>query len=376
MKNPEYAKKEWTEEMLPTLINAADYLGINSLLKDSLNELCRCIDGNRKYLKSVRKKISNPIHQNILLYCVPAEQRRELFTKCELDHDDIGSPFFKNATPECLEYINKNQLHLWLSVEVFLYYDNLEDFHASAILLKDIDFRIQLELQNNNDLNLLVPSLKTASNLNELKIENYEGRIDMSLFPELPKLEKLSIRRSQIYNLDNFLKNEFPELRLLVLSDNGLEKIARIETMPKLKELYLYDNRLQNVKELFTSCLDNLERLTLFNNQIKHIEAIQSMPKLKYLVLFDNQLENVDEFLSSPLFNLKELNLSNNRIKTIKKMFPMPKLQVLELYQNQLTDVSGLLKIKLPELYRLDLRENLFETPVIIDNAQVYSILD
>ncbi len=396
MEDPEFAEKQWTEDMLPNLVYIANYLDIFPLLRDSLHQICHKIPSKSpKELDDLFGKL--PEFQHVLIYCVNAktpqnwslrkkalEKRTEFKMKCDLKSDsDITKISIWNPKSECLDYFKKNQLHL-VTRKKFLVYNRLQDFFASVEHLRDAKVLIGLYIYSYKhdedfDIDLLIQSLKMVPNLNEFVITNYyahsENAIDLNLFPELPKLEEFRIDRFKLSHLSEFLRRDFPELKRLSFSCN-LEKIGRIESMPKLEKLDLAFNRLEDINELMTSSLDNLKMLFLEKNGIKTINAIHSIPKLEYLDLKNNQLEDVTDFLNSSLGKLELLDLSYNQIKLMTNIHSMPQLKVLNLEKNQIKDMTGLLNTSFGNLNFLKISYNQIESIKTIHFMPQLKVLD
>ena len=103
------------------------------------------------------------------------------------------------------------------------------------------------------------------------------------------------------------MKNNFPTLETLVLSENIITDISEICKFTNLKILDLSLNQITKIE----NCnFPNLKILNLSSNNITTIENCD-FPVLEELILSDNQLIDISKIIFK---NLTHLDLSRNKI--------------------------------------------------------------
>ncbi len=384
---------------MPDLIYTAEFLSIDSMLKELLRKLCDKIPSqSSKQLENLfialNKQNSVEWHQNALFHCIhnnppskwnlrqdALKRRNNLIEKCSLSRENYQEfkladmNVISNATPECLKYIHQNKLEFVLNPNLKLFYYDLQRFKASLHALSGMDFYVKLQTGDDDDFNVLIETLKQYPRLNSLKIDFSKCMIDLSQIPEMPKLQELIISNSELSNIAQFLKKTFPELIILSLVSNQITEFGYISRMPKLEYLTLFENQLTDVSELLSSYLPEIRTLILSYNTIDKIGRIDSMPKLENLFLQHNRLTKISDLIQSPLQHLTRLVLNHNQIKTVEKIECMSNLKELHLEDNELSNVSGLVKSSLSKLKKLTLNNNRFYSIGPIKNEAILKAL-
>lgn len=201
----------------------------------------------------------------------------------------------------------------------------------------------------------------------------------------LTRLQKLSLRQNLFTDEALEPLSHWPSisgLRDLVLRDNKLTKIPRVNTFknlvvfdvsfneitslegmsevsPTLKEFYVSKNELTKIEEL--DHLHELRILELGSNRLRVMEGLQNMTILQELWLGRNRIRTVElcglkslvkislqsNRLTSMLgfqecINLEELYLSHNGISKMEGLSTLVNLKVLDVSSNKLTAISGI----------------------------------
>jgi hypothetical protein len=78
------------------------------------------------------------------------------------------------------------------------------------------------------------------------------------------------------------LTDEYVNLEILSLMNNGLTSLKGFPSLPQLRKLDLSDNQLADGLELLNGC-PNLEFLILSGNQFKDVSSLEALKKLKQL---------------------------------------------------------------------------------------------
>ncbi len=151
--------------------------------------------------------------------------------------------------------------------------------------------------------NVLSVNLSELTNLESLRLYNYNGQPDLS---QNLKLKELSIYGGQLTELD--LSN-LPNLEKLDCSRNKLENLD-LSNNPRLKELDCSANILTG---LDLSNLPNLEKLDCSRNKLENLD-LSNNPRLKELDCSANILTGLD---LSNLPNLEKLDCSLNKLESL-----------------------------------------------------------
>lgn len=166
-----------------------------------------------------------------------------------------------------------------------------------------------------------------------------------------PRLRYLYLRRDGIRGLDFSLKQAFPGLTHLFLSDNHLDSANFVRDPPNsLSHLYLERNRISG---LDCKILKSLEALHLCGNQIRTIcyrkcsdtsLRLEGVHKLSVLAVSDNRIYEIEGCAFQDARGLTVINLAKNQLGEIKKetFEKLSILKELNLDDNQLREVPNL----------------------------------
>ena len=206
-------------------------------------------------------------------------------------------------------------------------------------------------------------ALNLPPNLKQLELSKNQLRFIPNLLTSSNSIIKISFAENKITNLGSNLRQHFPHLLDLDLSNNRMSDFDS-EYFPEngnLKILNLTNNKISRIIPFRTdnqgnfSPLKNLEILILSKNRLKFTNT-------------HNQLVPQDENFFSQFINLKELDLSHNLIQGLRPLFfkGLDKLEVLKLNNNTINTKNGL---KAGAFYPLN---NLKE--LILDDNEISSV--
>lgn len=165
-----------------------------------------------------------------------------------------------------------------------------------------------------------------------------------------PRLQHLFIRKNHIQGLNFSLRQSFPNLVSLYLSDNEIDSCAFIRDVPSsLAHLYIERNRISSIS---TAIIQNLRTLKADGNVIQSIcykncdrSSIKLLgtTRLETLSLAENKITRIEACAFRDSFSLTSLNLSGNMIETINPstFTSLRGLVQLRLDNNLLTSVPN-----------------------------------
>nr|XP_033808784.1 leucine-rich repeat-containing protein 9 isoform X2 [Geotrypetes seraphini] len=145
----------------------------------------------------------------------------------------------------------------------------------------------------------------------------------------------------------------FPNLTVLTLVGQSIQKISGLESCPLLKELWIAECQLTQIENIHYC--SNLEKLYLYHNKIAVIENLERLTKLEVIWLNNNQIEVIQGLHT--LQNIKDLNLAGNLISKIGNCLdPNEQIERLNLSGNRLCSFKELTNLaRLPHLKDLGL---------------------
>ena len=141
-------------------------------------------------------------------------------------------------------------------------------------------------------------------------------------------------------------------VRGLRISHSSLITMEPIADLPELEVLWLPDNKIDKIAGLDRA--KNLTQLVLSRNQIRSINGLAGAGALETLLLDHNQLGDLADFPS--LKSLHTVDVSDNLLQSLNGLGGLPKLWTVIATNNPLTDAEAVRavrtrggKLKLPE---------------------------
>ncbi|RZC41265.1 LRR 8 domain containing protein [Asbolus verrucosus] len=229
---------------------------------------------------------------------------------------------------------------------------------------------------------------------NKLDLSLIRGPIYSDTFPLLPGIKEMTLRSSNISDIEPGFFNSFPNLETLTIKINhGFPNITTgvfkgccpklntfriydnnfryfdnqvFKTMNKLEYLWIEKQNLGPLEANYFSGLSNLKKVRLQHCQIKRIDqnAFDDLTNLIRLDLPTNQVEKIQPGTFKNLKKLEELQLSGNSIRNFTggEFNGLTNLKRLELVGNKINslNVEKILE-NLPKLERIGIKLTLFE---------------
>ncbi|KAK9372789.1 uncharacterized protein V1513DRAFT_419373 [Lipomyces chichibuensis] len=223
-----------------------------------------------------------------------------------------------------------------------------------------------LNLENSNlarmeDLDISSNKLRDISSLERLKnlmLLNLDDNLLSGVNPDgyLMRLRTLKICRNELKEFD---AAAFPNLRILYLDDNRLQRVSNLKKLRLLENLSVRDQH-TTTNELCCPHLTDVRKLYLSGNRPKDLTFQQHFLNLQSLELASVQLKELPDQFSSFARNLRDLNLSFNELSDISNLKHIPKLRRLYLIGNQIKQMEHLASViaTFPALQVLDMRMN------------------
>ncbi|XP_044260708.1 leucine-rich repeat-containing protein 4B-like [Tribolium madens] len=229
---------------------------------------------------------------------------------------------------------------------------------------------------------------------NKLDLSLIRGPIFADSFPLLLGIKEMTLRSSNISDIESGFFHQFPNLESLTIKinhgfpnittrifkgccpkltsfkvlDNNLRYFDNqvFKTMPKLEFLWIEKQNLGPLEANYFSGLSSLKKLRLQYCEIKRIEqnAFDDLTNLVKLELPTNQVEKIQPGTFKNLKKLEELHLSGNSIRNFTggEFNGLDNLKRLELIGNKINslNVEKILE-NLPKLERIGIKLTLFE---------------
>ena len=221
---------------------------------------------------------------------------------------------------------------------------------------------------NNNDLNNDI--LIEAKRMLKIRISSQilENKNNIN------EIIEIQIIRQNFHNLNELCQFEFPNLKLLNLSENNIDDISPLKNLisPNLEGLVLLKNKIndKNIKYIKDFQFQKLKTLNFFNNNFTNYQIFDEIKVFKNLTLlyigsnrFQEDISHINiNTIKYNFYNLKTLGVTkgvftNNTIELLT-YFKFPKLTTLYLSGNNLNSLSFVKNIDCPELKEIWLKDN------------------
>jgi len=152
---------------------------------------------------------------------------------------------------------------------------------------------------------------------------------------------------------DELTEDDLKKVFILEGRNKGIKDLTGLEKCPNLALINLAGNEIEKVDQL--KDLKNLQSLDLSKNKIADITPLASIKALQFVELSDNQISAVEPLADLP--KLSALYIAGNKIANAAPLANLKKLSSLDLARNQLTDVAPLAPL-VPNLMTFKLSEN------------------
>jgi hypothetical protein len=152
---------------------------------------------------------------------------------------------------------------------------------------------------------------------------------------------------------DDLTEEDLKKVFILEGSNKGIKDLSGLEKCPNLALINLAGNEIEKVDQL--KDLKNLQSLDLKKNKIADITPLGNIKALQYVELSDNQITAVDALADLP--KLSALYIAGNKITNVVPLANLKKLSSLDLARNGLSDVAPLAPL-VPNLLTFKLSEN------------------
>ncbi|CEI95695.1 hypothetical protein RMCBS344292_09874 [Rhizopus microsporus] len=198
-------------------------------------------------------------------------------------------------------------------------------------------------------------SIESLTNLRELNIDHNNVKI-VNLNRPMERLCKLKLSYNRLKSFDISL---FPDIRLLYLDDNQIERIMGAACTKRMDTFSLRDQGKTKV-EMNIQHLRGIRKLYLSGSPFKSLHQMFDFYSLEYLELCAADIEELPSQFSKQVPNLGTLYLSMNRIADIRPLKKLKYLKKLVLIDNRLTSLNEVLGVvkQMKRLACLDLRQN------------------
>ncbi|KAI8372624.1 hypothetical protein EDC96DRAFT_499992 [Choanephora cucurbitarum] len=200
--------------------------------------------------------------------------------------------------------------------------------------------------------------LSAVENLKQLRELNADHN-DIQ-YVQLTKPMKRLCRLQLCFNrLKSFDMSLFPDLRVLYLDDNQIQRIIGMSSVTPLGSFSIRDQGREAI-EFNLQCLRASQKLYLSGNPSPNLNHLVDFYSLQYLELCSAGLEQLPSDFSKYVPNLTTLNLSLNRLENIWPLRKLRYLKRLMLIQNRLISLNEVIRVVqcMRQLHYLDLRQN------------------
>ncbi|KAI9283183.1 hypothetical protein BY458DRAFT_428044 [Sporodiniella umbellata] len=254
---------------------------------------------------------------------------------------DIGHNFIKSVKPfQPLDglthlYLNSNNLQRLKEFEEFANRD-LEYLDLSFNRIESLD------------------SIEPLSGLIELNAVDHNDIKMVQLARPLGRLCKLRLSFNRLKSFDISI---FPEIRVLYLDDNQIERIMGAACIKRLESFSLRDQGRTKV-DINIRYLRGARKLYLSGSPFQNLQYMIDFYSLTYLELCAADIEDLPPQFSKQMPNLATLYLSSNRIADIRPLRKLKYLQRLVLIDNRITGINEAISVvrQLKSLKYLDMR--------------------
>lgn len=156
---------------------------------------------------------------------------------------------------------------------------------------------------------------------------------------DLKQLRVVDLSNAGIQNLSGL--EQAVNLTHLRLYGNEITDLTPLEHLTELREIDVRNNYITSIQPL--AGLQQLGRLYISNNSISSIDVVREFPKLNTLHASGNQIPNLDAL--TELHSLKWLEISNNAITDLMPLAEKTELTQLNVANNHISSLKALLNL-------------------------------
>ena len=217
-------------------------------------------------------------------------------------------------------------------------------------------------------------------NTSELIVDfNDIDEIPTHNLPVLPGITKVSFRYNRIGQIPMYLEKKFPNLTMLDLSGNDLNRLNSFKH-PKLEDINLNNNNLKYLKGNPLKFLPNLRKLSIESNDLQYIDKLTFMnsTKLRILKLAGNKITalKAGTFDSFSRNNNIILDLSSNQLESIPAdLLVFEDVNYIDISENEIWSIDDkAFDTILNVVGSINLQHNVLETPPLFTGIAIGKI--
>ncbi|KAG1520980.1 hypothetical protein G6F52_007157 [Rhizopus delemar] len=197
-------------------------------------------------------------------------------------------------------------------------------------------------------------SIESLTGLRELNLDHNDIKV-IQLTRPMERLCKLKFSFNRLKSIDMSM---FPDIRILYLDDNQIERIVGAGCTKRLESFSLRDQGKIKV-EINIQYLRGTRKLYLSGSPFRSLQQMVDFYSLEYLELCATDIEELPASFSKQMPNLGTLYLSANRIADIRPLRKLKYLRRLILIDNRITSLNEVIAVvkQLKNLNYLDLRQ-------------------
>ena len=172
---------------------------------------------------------------------------------------------------------------------------------------------------------------------NDLTYEGIKGSLTGA------KVHFLDLTANKIDRFPNVTTSRFPNLVTLRLSQNPIRHIRREETgnLSLLHTLSIRQSELTDIDHDTLACCPNLTSLDLDSNKLTQLPNMRNVPDLLYLRISYNELESLPEDLCKTNPRLLILEAAKNNLRTIPSFSRCRTMMSISLHNNSIQAITN-----------------------------------
>lgn len=202
-------------------------------------------------------------------------------------------------------------------------------------------------------LNIPVDQSLTSADLKPLRVVDLSnaGIQNLSGLEHAVNLTHLRLYGNEITDLTPL--EHLTELREIDVRNNYVTSIQPLAALHQLGRLYISNNSVQSIDAVQE--FHRLHTLHASGNQISNLEALEELRSLKWLELANNEIKDLTPLAEHT--QLEQLNVANNQISALDVLTDLPnRLRELNVAGNQISSITPL--SHMTQLRTLDISSN------------------